>query len=595
MSLPLKPAQPDHILIVDDQPENLKVLTQMLSQEGYKLRKAIGGEMALTSAFSKPPNLVLLDIRMPGMDGYEVCQKLKENPRTSEIPIIFISALDEPLNKVRALEIGGSDYITKPFQIQEVVARVRLQLRLQNQNKQLAEKNLQLRQEIAVREEVERHLRILERAISACRNGVIIADATQSENPIIYVNPAFERITGYSRSEVVGKNCRFLQGNDRGQPNLDIVRKALKNNDNCWVELRNYKKDGTLFWNDVSISSVRNSEGIVTHYIGIQTDITDRKNMEEALKASEAKFASAFRSSPDPIAISTLEDGRYLDINESFCSLMQYSREEAIGKTSADLNIWADPENRLLYNQGLIRSGYIRDKELQFRTKNGEIKTMLVSAELIEFWGQTCVLTVGKDITERQKIQAALEEANRQLQHLVNVDGLTQVGNRRSFDERLYQEWCRASRERQPLSLILCDVDDFKAYNDCYGHQRGDNCLIQVAKAIREALKRPADFVARYGGEEFVVVLPNTDIDGGVEVAERIRTRIRHLQIPHEKSRVSQFVTLSMGLASQVPNCCATAVETFVNAADRALYRAKQNGRDRIEIGTVNFSGDMAL
>jgi len=595
MNLPWKNDRLDHILIVDDQPENLKVLTQMLSQQGYKLRKAISGEMALTSAFSKPPNLVLLDIRMPGMDGYEVCQKLKENPQTSEIPIVFISALDEPLHKVKALEIGGSDYITKPFQIQEVLARVRLQLRLQHQKKQLAEKNRQLRQEIAIREEVENHLRILDQAISACRNGVIIADATQSDYPIVYVNPAFEKMTGYSRAEVLGKNCRFLQGIDTHQAGLEVVRKALKNHDSCSVELRNYRKNGTLFWNEVSISSVRNCDGIVTHYIGIQTDITDRKNMEEALKASEAKFASAFRSSPDPIAISTLEEGRYLDVNESFCRTMQYSREEAIGKTSEELNIWAEKKERLLHNKELIESGYIRDKELQFFTKNGEIKTMLVSAELVEFWSQTCVLTVGKDITDRQKIQVALEEANRQLQHLANIDGLTQVWNRRSFDERLYQEWCRATRERQPIALILCDVDYFKAYNDFYGHQRGDDCLIQVARAIRQAVKRPTDFVARYGGEEFVVILPNTDIDGAVAVAQQIRDRIQKLQIPHEKSQVSRFVTLSMGLARQVPNCCLTPVEAFVKAADRALYAAKQNGRDRIEIGTVNFSGDMAL
>lgn len=595
MTLPLTPTQPDNILIVDDQPENLKVLTQMLSQKGYKLRKAISGEIALKSAFSKPPSLVLLDIKMPGMDGYEVCQQLKENPATAEIPIVFISALDEPLNKVRAFEIGGSDYITKPFQIQEVIARVDLQLRLQHQKKQLTEKNRQLQQEIAIREKVERHLRILDKAIAACRNGVVIADATRPDNPIIYVNPAFEKITGYSASEVLGKNSRFLQGKDRAQPGLETIRKTLKNNDNCSVSLRNYKKDGTLFWNEVSISPVRNCEGVVTHYIGIQSDISDRKNMEEALKASEAKFASAFRASPDPMMISTLEDGRYFDVNESFCSLMQYSREEAIGKTGADLDIWVDPGDHSLQTKALENVGYIRDKEFLFRTKTGEIKTMLISAELIEFWEQTCVLTVGKDITDRKKIQVALEEANRQLKYWANVDGLTQVGNRRSFDERLHQEWSRATRERQPLSLILCDVDHFKNYNDFYGHQRGDDCLIRVAQAIRQALKRPADFVARYGGEEFVAVLPNTDLDGAIEVAKQIRDRVRMLQIPHAKSQVSPSVTVSLGVASQVPSYHLIPASLLVDAADRALYQAKQSGRDRLAIGTVQIPLDRAL
>ena len=133
----LASSQPANILIVDDQPDNIKILTQILCDQGYKLRKAIHGEMALTSAFSKPPDLILLDIVMPGIDGYEVCKKIKENPTTSDIPIIFISAFNEAFNKVKAFEVGGIDYITKPFQAEEVLVRVQLQLKLQQQKKQL--------------------------------------------------------------------------------------------------------------------------------------------------------------------------------------------------------------------------------------------------------------------------------------------------------------------------------------------------------------------------------------------------------------------------------------------------------------------------
>ncbi|WP_413161227.1 diguanylate cyclase domain-containing protein [Capilliphycus salinus ALCB114379] len=582
MNNPRESFQPENILIVDDRPENIKILTQILSDQGYQVRKAIHGEMALNSAFSKPPDLILLDIIMPGMDGYQVCKKLKENSTTSQIPIIFISALDEAFNKVKAFEVGGVDYITKPFQFQEVLARVQLQLRLQQQKQQLEKQNQKLREEISRRKQAETHLRLFNQAISACRNGVIITDATQSDNPIIYVNPAFEKITGYSASEVLGKNCRFLQREDRNQPNLEIIRKALKNEEDCLVIMRNYRKDGTLFWNEVSISPVRDYGGNVTHYIGIQTDITERKKIEEALQQSEEKFASAFRASPDPMVISTLEEGRYLEVNESFCRLMGYQREEVIDKTVEDIQIWANPQDRLIKIKALKEVGFIYDKEFELRTKTGEIKTLLISAERIEIKRQNCILTVAKDITERRRILAALEAANQKLQHLANIDGLTQIANRRKFDETLEQQWKHCFRQQQPLSLILCDVDYFKPYNDYYGHQTGDECLIQVAQAIRQAVNA-RDLVARYGGEEFVVILTNTDVDGAVQVAELIRDQIRQLKIPHVKSDISQYITLSLGISSVIP-CSRITLDSLIHAADSALYQAKKQGRDRIII-----------
>ena len=595
MNNSLTSSQPENILIVDDQSENIQIITRMLCDRGYKLRKAINGEMALTSAFSKPPNLILLDIVMPGMDGYEVCKRLKENPTTSEIPIIFISALDEAFNKVKAFEMGGVDYITKPFQFQEVLVRIQLQLRLQHQKQQLEEQNQKLRQEITKREQVETHLRLFDQAISACRNGVIITDATQSDNPIIYVNRSFEKISGYSAAEVLGKNCRFLQGEDRDQPNLDIIRNALKNDEDCSVILRNYRKDGTLFWNEVSLSPVVDESGNVTHYIGIQTDITERKKIEEALQKSEEKFASAFRASPDPMVISTLEEGRYLEVNESFCRLMGYRREEVIDQTVEDLQIWANPQDRLIKIKALKEAGFIYNQESEFSTKTGEIKTILISAELIEVEHQTCILTVAKDITERRRIWAALEAANRKLRHLAHVDGLTQIANRRHFDETLEQEWSRATRERQPISLILCDVDYFKAYNDYYGHQRGDECLIQVAQGMNQVVRRSTDLVARYGGEEFVVILPNTNVEGAMQVAQLIRDRIRQLKIPHAKSDVSQYITLSLGISSVIPSYIITS-DSLINAADSALYQAKQQGRDRIIINkNINIKKTQSL
>jgi diguanylate cyclase (GGDEF)-like protein len=185
------------------------------------------------------------------------------------------------------------------------------------------------------------------------------------------------------------------------------------------------------------------------------------------------------------------------------------------------------------------------------------------------------------EIERRAAIEHQLHNANHQLQELAYRDGLTQIANRRRFDEVLHQEWSRLQRDRQPLALILCDVDYFKPYNDSYGHQEGDDCLRAVAAAIASSVRRPSDLATRYGGEEFAVILPNTDRLGAIAVANRIRALLHSLEIPHRASLVSPHVTLSFGIASQIPIDSATP-EELLERADKALYEAKRDGRDRI-------------
>ena len=182
---------------------------------------------------------------------------------------------------------------------------------------------------------------------------------------------------------------------------------------------------------------------------------------------------------------------------------------------------------------------------------------------------------------QQSELLHQLEIANRELQRIANIDRLTGVANRRQFEQFVKQEWRRLAREKEPLSLILCDVDFFKNYNDTHGHPAGDECLRQVAQAISTAVKRPGDLVARYGGEEFAVILPLTDIDGATIVAQAISCQMRQQQLPHRSSTVSQHVTLSIGVASTMPNP-AHQPETLISKADQALYQAKRQGRDRI-------------
>ncbi|MBN3879973.1 MAG: diguanylate cyclase domain-containing protein [Nostoc sp.] len=185
-----------------------------------------------------------------------------------------------------------------------------------------------------------------------------------------------------------------------------------------------------------------------------------------------------------------------------------------------------------------------------------------------------------KRLIQQSQLQQKLEAVNLELQRLVTIDGLTQIANRRRFEEYFFQEWQRLKREQRPLSLILCDVDFFKLYNDTYGHRVGDRCLQKIAQAIKDMIKRPGDLVARYGGEEFAVILPNTDTKGATHVADEICHAVRGLAIPHQNSQVSPYVTISVGFTTEIPQPDSD-LEEMIATADRALYKAKAAGRDR--------------
>jgi diguanylate cyclase (GGDEF)-like protein len=181
---------------------------------------------------------------------------------------------------------------------------------------------------------------------------------------------------------------------------------------------------------------------------------------------------------------------------------------------------------------------------------------------------------------QQSQLYAQVQRANRYLTHLATHDGLTQVANRRQFDTYLQQEWMRLTREQAPLSVILCDIDYFKLYNDTYGHLMGDQCLQQVAQALQQVVRRPADLVARYGGEEFAIVLPRTDQNGAQQLAQAINGKLHALNITHQASPISDTLTISLGIASAMPTANQSP-QGLISRADQALYRAKQQGRDR--------------
>jgi diguanylate cyclase (GGDEF)-like protein len=234
-------------------------------------------------------------------------------------------------------------------------------------------------------------------------------------------------------------------------------------------------------------------------------------------------------------------------------------------------------EEQLLKEQLLLNIENLHQELEELKQEKVDLEIMLETAtehaDLVES-------QLHKEINDRQQVEAALNSVNQELERLTILDSLTQVANRRRFDDYLLQEWQRLRQENSPISLILCDVDFFKAYNDTYGHLIGDHCLQQVALAIESSLENPADLVARYGGEEFALILPNTNAQRAMEIAEIIRLQVKNLKIAHHKSSIAEHVTMSLGVFSMIPTPEGTP-ELLIAIADKALYEAKAKGRDR--------------
>ena len=314
---------------------------------------------------------------------------------------------------------------------------------------------------------------VIDRVIHAAATSIVVTNPLIKDNPIIFHNPAFERISGYSAGEIDGRNCRFLQGPDTDPAAVEVIREAIAQGVARHVTLLNYRKDGTPFWNELALSPIRDANGDITHFVGVQNDVTRRVEAE---------------------------------------------RE---------------------------RESLLSDKERLIREKE-QIRLALDSRK------------------------QELEEVSAKLASLETTDALTGLYDRRVFQERLDEEAHRSAQYGMALSLILLDIDDFKGYNDSFGHPAGDAALVAVARLLEQDIRREYDMVARYGGEEFVVLLPHTDGMGAVAYAERLRATIEKQKTPHRP------LTASFGVAALRPS---EEWAALIERADAALYQAKAAGR----------------
>ena len=285
--------------------------------------------------------------------------------------------------------------------------------------------------DVTERIKANQQLKITNQAIEAATNGIIVTDYQQMDNPIIYVNPAFERITGYSKEEVIGKNCRFLSRADRDQDSLDIIRDAVSRRKECKVLLRNYRKDGTLFWNELTVAPVKDEEGTVRFFVGVQQDVTERVQIEKDLEESRTKLKAALESMTDAVFISDV-NGNFIDFNEAFAIIHKFKNKSECRKTFSEypkiLELYhADGQPALLENWAVpraLRGEIVTNEEFILKRKDtGE--TWVGSYSFAPIYDNDGMIigsvVVGRDVSEEKRVQNKLKESEARLQLAVSA------------------------------------------------------------------------------------------------------------------------------------------------------------------------------
>ncbi|MDH4012288.1 MAG: PAS domain S-box protein, partial [Desulfobacterales bacterium] len=298
------------ILIVDDEISNLQMLTQLLSDEGYQIQTAKEPRFAIESAMAQPPNLILLDVRMTGMDGFEVCKRLKQDERTRGIPIIFISELQDLQDKIRGFEAGGVDFITKPFQKPEVLARVRMHLGL---------RDMQLHLEEMVAKRTAEALEGEERLRATFEQAAVGVAHVSPDGKFLRLNQKFCDIVGYSQEEMLALTFQDITHSDDLDVDLEYVRQVLAREiENYSMDKRYLRKDGSIVWVSLTVSLVFDKEGNPKYFVSVIQDISERKKAEEALRQSRDFLEHLISAVPDATFSVKLPERTINWANDSF-------------------------------------------------------------------------------------------------------------------------------------------------------------------------------------------------------------------------------------------------------------------------------------
>jgi diguanylate cyclase (GGDEF)-like protein/PAS domain S-box-containing protein len=425
--------------------------------------------------------------------------------------------------------------------------------------------------------------RLLRAAVTQAPDYLYVKDR---RSRFIAVNQGVAEINGFTRpAELQGRTDFAISPSEHAQKLYDAEQEIMRTGIPV-VELEEQLPDakGELRWFSTSKSPLRDADGHVIGITGVTRDITERRQLEKTAAQNHSVVSFALTEMSDGLAMFD-KDGYLVMCNRRYVEgfpLTGHIREpgvhirtilqavvdtgEQLGVPREHPEVWIDEVEASLKLGGSEEVNFADGRWMQIRTRPTSEGSSLV---------------VVTDVTTIKHAELALVGMTDQLKQLATTDGLTGILNRRTFDTVLDSELARTGRERQPLSLLMIDVDRFKAYNDRYGHPAGDKALKLVTNCLREAALRPGDSLARYGGEEFVAILPNTDEDGAYVIAERLRKSLRHLALPHEGSEKG-VITVSIGIASYGSHIVERRDTELLRRADQALYDAKAAGRDRV-------------
>lgn len=427
----------------------------------------------------------------------------------------------------------------------------------------------------------------LRSVLTTASDAIVVLDAG---GIIRDINPAAERIFGWSRTDLINHSAARLMPATFGAMHDRHVRVHARGGSSAILrmprELEGVRRDGSHFPLEITVEQWHDGDGRAW-YTGIMRDITERKEAALALATSEERFRLLAEHSGDIVALSDI-DGTRRYVSPAVERVLGWSPDNVISHLAVE---FVHPDDRQVLHDAIhaLQNG-AAESTATYRHRRSDGSWLWVDGRARVHAPTNkdrpkSYVVVLRDATARMEVERKLVDAHDAMARMALTDGLTQLANRRSFDEWADREWRRCARENLPLSLLLVDADRFKLFNDRYGHRAGDACLQAVAAQLGAVARRPGDLAARYGGEEFVLLMPGTDQLGALHVAERLCAQVQALGIPHEGSPGTGVVTVSIGAATGWPGEPASAYDTLealISAADAALYAAKDAGRNQV-------------
>ena len=552
------------LLLVDDIPDNIHSLAAVL-QDDYRIMVASNGARALEVVNGPhPPDLVLLDIIMPDMDGYEVCRRIKATPDGSRIPVIFVTVVDRVVDKVQGFSVGAADYITKPFDIDEVRARIRTHLdlsRLQRSLEDLVDERMASLHEAneALAESKEKY-RILAEYSPNWEYWV------DPRGDYLYLSPACLEVSGYGPVDFIG--------------DPDLMRKLIHPDDlPIWdahderqatpggyrlPPFRIRARNGSERWIEHVCQPVIDAHGHFLGTRGTHRDVTERVMAEEQRDLAATVFANTSEA-----VIITDADNCVLTINPAFTEITGYTQDDTFGRPARLLQAdQLEPDSHRALWTAVEQTGRWQG-EIAGRSKDGHAFIAWITVSTV-FRDDRAVhrrVVLFSDITEKKK-------ADNLIWTQANYDHLTSLPNRRLFTDRLEREIKKAQRDSTTIGLLFIDLDRFKEVNETRGHEVGDLLLVEAASRIRQCV-RDYDTVARLGGDEFMVIL--SELQDGTDIGRIAQDIIDRLSRPFELHHDEHFVSASIGITLYPED--GNSISELIKHAERAMYLAKDAGR----------------